>query len=145
MDMTRSQFLRLLAGTSAGALGLATLGACSKEGSKDPIDGPPGSPDAPKPDAAVDAPIDAPGPMGNCMQNGTNTTIATNHGHAMTVSMADVTAGVEKIYNIQGTSSHPHTVTVTAAMFAMLQQNIQVTVVSSEDAGHPHTVTIRCA
>ena len=63
----------------------------------------------------------------------------------MTVSMADVTAGVQKDYNIQGTSGHPHTVTVTAAMFAMLQQNLQVMVVSSVDAGHPHTVTIRCA
>ena len=145
MDLTRSQFLRLLAGTGAGALGLATLGACSKEGGKDPIDGPPGSPDAPKPDAAIDAPIDAPGPMGNCMQNGTNVTIGTNHNHAMTVSIADVMAGVQKDYNIQGTSGHPHTVTVTAQMFAMLQQNLQVMVRSSVDANHDHNVTIKCA
>jgi hypothetical protein len=147
MDMTRSQFLRLLAGTGAGALGLATLGACNSGGEKRPPDGPPGSPDAPKVDAAIDAPkqIDAPGPMGNCTQNGTMVAIASNHNHEMTVSQADVTAGVEKMYNIQGTSDHPHTVTVTAEKFAMLQQNLQVTVVSSVDDGHPHTVTIRCA
>jgi hypothetical protein len=30
-------------------------------------------------------------------------------------------------------------------MFAMLQQNMQVTATSSLDAAHTHVVTIRCA
>jgi hypothetical protein len=142
MDITRSQFLRLFAGAGAGALALSTLGACDDAGDKAP-DAPPGNADAPPADAP---PIDSP-PMTNCQQNGTMATIGTNHGHAfaMMVTKEDVIAGQEKTYDIQGVSQHPHTVTVTAAMFAMLQQNMQVTVTSSEDAGHTHVVTIRCA
>lgn len=141
MDLTRSEFLRLLAGTGIGALSLPALGACDGSDAKNP-DAPPSNPDAPK---VVDAAIDAPPAAGNCLQNGTTVAISSNHGHTMTVSKADVMAGVQKDYNIQGSSAHPHTVTVTAAMFAMLQQNMQVTVKSSTDNGHPHDVTIKCA
>jgi hypothetical protein len=144
MNLTRNQFLRLLAGTGVSALGLSALGACDGSDAKAP-DAPPGTSDAPKVDAGIDAPIDAPMSAGNCLQNGTTTTIMFNHGHTMTVPQADVMAGVTKVYNIQGTSDHPHTVTVTDAMFTRLQQNMPVTAVSSVDAGHPHTVTIRCA
>jgi hypothetical protein len=144
MDMTRSQFLRFFAGAGAGALGLGALASCDGSDPKTPDAS---SSDGPKPvDAAIDAkPIDAPMAMGNCMQNGTNIVIGTNHGHAMTVPAADVIAGVQKDYQIQGGSGHPHTVTVTAAMFATLQQNTQVVVTSTVDAGHSHQVTIRCA
>jgi hypothetical protein len=137
MDLTRSEFLRLLAGTGIGTLGLSALGACDGSDAKNP-DASPGNPDAPKVDAAIDA------PPPNCMQNGTAVTIANNHGHSMTVSKADVMAGVPKDYNIKGVSAHPHTVTVTAAMFALLQQNMEATATSSTDDGHPHNITIKC-
>jgi len=75
----------------------------------------------------------------------TNIMIATNHGHAGMVPAADVMAGVEKQYNIKGASAHPHTITVTAAMFAMLKAGSAVMVTSSNDAGHTHVVTITCA
>lgn len=146
MDLTRSQFLRLLAGAGVGALGASTLAACGESDSKTP-DAPPGNVDARPVDASIDGPpVDA-AAMGNCQQNGTMTTIGTNHGHAfaMAVSAQDVMAAQDKTYNIQGASLHPHTVTVTSAMFMMLQQNQQVTVTSSLDAGHTHVVTIRCA
>lgn len=150
MDLTRNQFIRLCAGTLAAA----ALPACGGSSS----DKPPGTPpvdspiaDAPKPvDAAIDArpPIDAapdgPPAVPNCQQNGTKITIDANHGHAMTVSKADVVAGAEKIYDIEGVSGHVHLVTVTAAMFTVLQNNMQVTVSSSND-GHIHDVTIACA
>ncbi len=141
MDITRSQFLRLFAGAGVGALALSQLGACDDADDRTP-DAPPGTPDAPPADAP---PIDS--PVTSCQQNGTTTTIGNNHGHAfaMMVTKEDVIAGQEKTYNIQGVSPHPHTVTVTAAMFTMLQQNMQVTVTSSEDAAHTHVVTIRCA
>lgn len=140
MDLTRNEFLRLLAGTGISAFSLSALGACDdKTDGKDPIDAPAGTADAPK---AVDAAIDA--PPANCMQNGTAVMIAGNHGHSMTVSKADVMAGVQKDYNIQGSSAHPHTVTVTAEMFALLQQNMVVTAKSSTDNGHPHDITIEC-
>ena len=72
-------------------------------------------------------------------------TIGSNHGHSIEVSAADANAGVEKTYPIQGTSMHPHTVTLTAADFATLRQTGTVTVMSSMDANHRHNVTVTCA
>jgi hypothetical protein len=144
MDLTRKQFLHYFAGAGAAALGVSVLGACDDDSGGKPPDAPPAA-DAPPADAAIDAPIDS--AVTSCTMNGTVPTIGTNHGHAfaMAVTKEDVIAGVNKTYNIQGTSGHPHTVTVTAAMFTMLQQNMQVTVKSSFDASHDHDVTIRCA
>ncbi len=87
-------------------------------------------------------------PQGNsadCASNGTSSSIGTNHGHTLTVSAADVAAGTEKTYNIQGTSDHAHSVTVTAAQFTSLQSNQQISSTSSNDSGHTHSVTISCA
>lgn len=92
--------------------------------------------------------VDDPIPDGadkNCLLNGTATRIGSNHGHSMTVSLSDVDAGVEKQYNIQGTSSHPHTVTVSENNFAFLKSNQQIQVASTIDDGHAHFVTISCA
>jgi hypothetical protein len=144
MDISRSQFLRLFAGAGAGALALSKLGACDDAEDRTP-DAPPGNPDATPADAGIDGPpIDAP-VMGNCMQNGTTITMSGHAGHEMEVTAADIIAGVEKEYDIMGMSGHNHKVIVTGPMFMMLQQNLQVTVTSSVDAGHPHIVTIRCA
>ena len=127
--MTRSQFLSSLLGLGAGAL----VVACSKS------DGEP----EPTIDAAPQQPMpDAPPAMA-C--SSTNATIAANHGHTATVPGADVAAGVQKTYNIQGGSAHPHTIIVTAAMFTMLKAGQMVVVASSTDAGHSHNVTVACA
>lgn len=80
----------------------------------------------------------------SCVDNGTTATITDNHGHTISVSKEDVSAGTEKIYDIEGTSGHSHTVTVTADHFTTLQDNDSVTIVSSND-GHTHSVTITCA
>lgn len=74
------------------------------------------------------------------------TMIGTNHGHAfeMEVSPADVSAGVEKTYDIQGASPHPHTLTLTVAHFATIAADGSVTVDSSNDNGHVHAVTVNC-
>lgn len=141
--MTRKQFL----GSLAGLLGAsALLGACKSDDGGDP------TPDAAagggggggggnnNPDAAVMMP-DAP------MQTACTTassTIGTNHGHTLVVPQTDLDAGVDKTYNIQGTSAHPHTVVVTAAMWTMLKANRSVQITSSNDAGHTHSVTITC-
>lgn len=144
MQLTRSQFLRLCAGAGLGALGASVLAACGDSDGQGPADPPPDSPDAPRPvDASIDGPpADAP-PMHSCQQP--EVEIAFNHNHAMAISALDIAAGVEKEYDITGTSNHPHTVRITAAMFARLQQGMPVTVASSVDDGHPHNVTIRCA
>lgn len=128
MTMTRKQFLRTLAGFGAGAVGASVLFACGSE------------------NAAVDAPkqIDAP-PAGNCNANGTTVTISANHGHALVVSKADITAAADKTYDITGAGGHAHNVTITAANFASLAGNTSIMVTSSSGSGHTHPVTVTCA
>lgn len=71
-------------------------------------------------------------------------TIALNHGHVLEVTVADVNAGVEKIYDIMGSSLHTHTVTVGAADFALLAQGMPVMLVTSLGGMHTHNVTVTC-
>jgi hypothetical protein len=90
-----------------------------------------------------------PPPIGgnpNCLANGaTASNITGNHGHSLTVSNADVSAGGEKTYNIMGTAGHSHNITVTAANFITLSNNQQITLNSTTGNGHTHTVTVSCA
>lgn len=82
----------------------------------------------------------------NCLQNGAlASTISSNHGHSLTVSKADINAGVEKTYSIDGSSGHSHSVTVSAANFNSLKSNQQISVNSTSGNGHTHSVTISCA
>jgi hypothetical protein len=148
--MTRFQFLRSLAHLGLAA---AVLPACKKA---DDDDGSTPAPDAgmnpSQPDARMstgaDAANDAPNPtsdapvMPTC--NSTTSMIGLNHGHALAVPAADVTAGVEKLYSIQGTALHGHTVRITSAGFATLRQAGTLDVLSSLD-GHQHAVTVNCA
>ncbi|HEX9827896.1 MAG TPA: hypothetical protein VGA80_14950 [Flavobacteriaceae bacterium] len=86
-----------------------------------------------------------PNPSGNCLQNGTNSSIGTNHGHTLTVSVADINAGTQKTYNIQGSATHPHEVTLTAADFNALSTNTSIVKTSTTDDSHSHSVTVSCA
>ena len=70
--------------------------------------------------------------------------ISANHGHSLVVSAADVTAGAAKTYSIAGMASHDHTITITAAQFAMLGAGRAVTATSTTTGGHTHTVTVTC-
>jgi hypothetical protein len=71
-------------------------------------------------------------------------TIATNHGHSVTVTKADAAAGAAKTYDIQGGADHSHTLEISAAQFAMLAAGDPVTIMSSTDAAHAHMVTVSC-
>ena len=77
------------------------------------------------------------------------TTIGVNHGHSLTVPMADVMAGAERSYDIgmSGTPAHTHLVTVNAGAFAQLRGGTPVTLTSTEAGGGPHShpITITCA
>lgn len=87
-----------------------------------------------------------PGPAPSaCSAGAKATTISANHGHSLVVPKADVTAAVSKTYSIQGTSSHPHQITITAAQFATLKTGRSVSVTSSSVSSHVHTVTVACA
>lgn len=131
--LTRKQFLRSALGIGAAALGLQVLSACG--GSSSPTE----------PDAAAGSGSGSGSNLASCEQNGTNATIGANHGHTLMVTSADVTAGADKTYNIRGTADHTHTVTITAAMFQMLQQNHAITTTSSTDALHDHSILVACA
>jgi hypothetical protein len=119
MSMTRKEFLGSL-------IGVAALAACGGDDGGGGLDGAIGR---------------------SCATNGTSINIDGNHGHVLTVSSADVAGGVDKTYDITGTSMHSHMVTVTAANFATLQSNANGTVMVTSTTGgaHTHTITVQCA
>lgn len=121
MSMTRKQFLRTIVGAGIGVAGVATLAACG------------GDDEGGSPDAAG----------GTCST--ATTTIGTNHGHVMTVTKAEIDAGVAKTYEIMGTSPHAHSVTVSAANFASLGKGGTVTITSTSGLAHTHDVVVMCA
>ncbi len=95
--------------------------------------------------AACGGSSSTPGTPPNCLQNGTNSEISANHGHSLTVSKADIQAGVDKTYDIMGTATHSHLLTLTAADFAKLAANQSAIEVSTNVEAHTHTVTVSCA
>ncbi|RYZ61844.1 MAG: twin-arginine translocation signal domain-containing protein [Proteobacteria bacterium] len=68
--------------------------------------------------------------------------ISRNHGHVFVATLSDLLAAGARDYDITGTSSHPHTLTITEEILATLQQTKAVDIDSSEDAGHAHTVRL---
>ena len=81
----------------------------------------------------------------DCLANGTNASIGTNHGHSLTVSKADVQSGVEKSYSIEGSASHDHILVISADNFTSLKNNTSIQVTSDSGGGHSHSVTVSCA
>jgi len=81
----------------------------------------------------------------NCLLNGTSSSVSANHGHSLTVSKADVSAGIEKQYSIQGSATHNHMVTVSVSDFASLASNQQIQITSTSGDSHVHSVTVSCA
>lgn len=122
MSMTRKQFLRSILGASVGVAGVAALAACGGD------------------DGGGSATPDAAG--ATCTTP--TSSIGTNHGHTLTVPLADVTAAASKTYNIMGSSAHTHDVTLTPAHFATLAGGGTVTVTASSGGGHTHEVTVQC-
>jgi hypothetical protein len=124
MSLTRKQFLKSILGAATGAVGVAALVGCDSSSSGGDASG------------------------ASCVNNGTTVDIGSNHGHALTVSKADVTAAADKTYDIMGTATHTHSVTITAAMFGMLKNNNTMQMVVSTSGGgmpHTHTITVTCA
>lgn len=132
--MDRKSFIKK---TSVGiiiGIPVISLTACSSSD-----DG--GNPN-PNPDPDPD-----PTPNANCVENGTNTSVSSNHGHNLTVSKEDVNAAEEKTYTLSqaSTDQHIHEVTITQDQFNSLKNNTQITATSTSDAGHTHNVTVSCA
>jgi len=140
--MTRKQFLRSALEVSAAALGVTILSACGGTAPQPLPDS--GTQKNPMGSGGGDAMTSDAGTHG-CLQDGTAVTIYTNHGHVLVVTIADVMAGQQKSYDIQGTSDHPHTVVLTAAHFQELAQNQAIMTTSSFDADHSHDILVACA
>jgi hypothetical protein len=141
--ITRRETFGAFLGSAIALLGIGALPACSPTDSGDD-DG--GDPDAGSGSgsagATADAGLDAPPSSTQCTTAAY--AIGSNHGHTLVVADADITAGVDKSYNIQGTATHPHTVVVTAAMFTMLKTARSISITSTTNASHSHPVTVTC-
>jgi hypothetical protein len=70
------------------------------------------------------------------------TRVGQNHGHVFEVSLADVTAGVAKTYDLTGTSGHPHSVTLDAGVFERLKAG-EIVRLPSTRTGHLHRLLVR--
>ena len=82
-----------------------------------------------------------------CDTNEPMEAIADNHPagpHTLTVSAADVAAGANKTYSIQGSSGHDHSITISASQFGMLKAGASITVVATSGGGHTHSVSVAC-
>ena len=120
MSITRKRFLE----AAAGGTILLILQACGGGGDSAPAGGGGGS--SPQSCGAGDAAISG------------------NHGHQVTIPLADLDSTVDKTYDIQGTASHDHQITLTVAQLQMLKAGQTVTVGSTTTLSHAHNVTTGC-
>jgi hypothetical protein len=120
MRISRKQFLM----TGLAAIGAADIAATAGCGSDDT------GPAAPAGEG--------------CQSSSAAAEIDSNHGHTLVVSAADVAAGVAKTYDIRGSATHTHEITLSAAHFTKLKAR-QSILVESTPTDHTHPVTVRCA
>ena len=71
--------------------------------------------------------------------------VGRNHGHAILVSFADVSAGAEKTYDMAGASDHPHQLTLSPDDMKLLLSGKILRKKSTVVRGHAHRVVARCA
>lgn len=67
--------------------------------------------------------------------------VDTNHGHLVTITSAQQTAGGNVVLNIQGTSSHDHVLELTAVEVVRIRAGMRITKSSAMGRNHVHTVT----
>ena len=68
-------------------------------------------------------------------------TVGSNHGHSAVIEAAKLASPEEVSLDITGTSSHPHTVALSADEVERIGAGTRVSKESSTDASHSHTVT----
>lgn len=71
--------------------------------------------------------------------------IQDNHGHVLTIPIADLDSTVAMTYSIQGSADHGHSVTFSAAQLADLKAGRIVSIVSTTTLSHSHAIDERCA
>ncbi len=75
---------------------------------------------------------------------GCSNTIAANHGHILTIALADLDSVTDKTYDIVGSADHSHSVTLTVAQLRTLKTGASVTTISSTTLSHQHDIVITC-
>jgi hypothetical protein len=74
-----------------------------------------------------------------------NFQFSSNHGHALDIPAADLNSLTDKSYSIQGTATHDHPFTLTAANLARLKAGQAILVVTTGVAlEHTHDVSGSC-
>jgi hypothetical protein len=124
--MNRKDFIKKLASSMLFTVPAVIMLSCSDSNS---ISGPP---------------ITGNGSTKNCLKNGTQSIINSNHGHALTVSKADVDNGKTKQYSIAGAADHDHDVKLSTDNFDALKNNQQIEVTSTSEDGHTHVIVVSC-
>lgn len=83
---------------------------------------------------------------GHCTSGSVNAEIGTNHGHTLTVPLADVMAGQAKMYMLTTGNGHTHMVEVTAADFNAMKSagTVNDLVTLADTTGHMHTIALTC-
>ena len=71
---------------------------------------------------------------GNNSGTGCGNTISDNHGHVLTIAVADLDSTSDMTYNIQGSADHTHSITLTAANLANLKSHTGVAVTTTTNA-----------
>lgn len=152
MSLPRRQFVKLtfvFAGAAVTGAAGALMSACSSSsdtdtpnrGGTDAATG--GDTSQPRADASsgADAAKDAAPAELKCRES-----ISQNHGHAVTVPVADLDSTSNKTYSIKGTSAHDHSIVLEAQDFADLKAGLSVKKTSNTNGEtHDHVVTILCA
>jgi hypothetical protein len=71
-----------------------------------------------------------------------NFLFSSNHGHALQIPAADLDSPTDKTYSVQGTATHDHPFTLTAANLARLKAGQAILVVTTGVAfEHTHDVS----
>lgn len=120
LQMTRKSFCKSLLGSTA----LLLIQSCGGGGS--------------------DAGLGANPPSMPAGGSGCTDTIAGNHGHVLTIALADLDSATDMVYNIQGSATHNHTVTLSVAELRSLKTGATVSTTSSVTDAHQHDITVTC-
>lgn len=70
--------------------------------------------------------------------------VARNHGHILTVSAAEVLSAESRVYQLRGTASHGHTLSITPEDFTLLASGGSLRKRTDFGADHRHRVLVRC-
>jgi hypothetical protein len=140
IKMTRGGFVRLMVFGLGGATLGSALSSCGSTSSDDAGAGGGGG------TGGGTAAGGGGGTATGCSATGAHDTLITNnHGHSVMVPKGDFSASGDRTYDIQGSATHTHSITLTEAHRSALVQGTTVTVTSTSGSAHTHDVTVSCA